>query len=427
MIDYLLFSLGLVPALATRVFTPIFFSMAFARLGPQYEWLAHLEGVEVLSHVPSWMLTDSSLGICFILMCLELAAEKSPDLREVMGLVDSKVKAAAAFALCMAMAGSDSTVSGARHLLSDSWVPLAQVGAIGNPNLLEYFWAAAIGFAVWLTAVLRRGLYNFLADIDPGDDFGIARLFSWAEDFFGFFIFLAAVFLPILAITVAGGVVLSLYLIRKILESREERQKVPCSNCGAPNSLCGVACGKCGQTRTEIRRVGPLGGIREERMLDFHLHQFELLGRKRCPNCGERLRDRRLGLPCGECRRPPFRTPAEVEAYLSWLQAKLPKVLFILAICSFLPLLGLIPGILYYRISLISSLRHYLPVSVSFLGRWVTRFINLFLLCLQPIPILGIAALPLMCLTNYYLYRSLLRGQAVGQLLPPPLPLASHM
>lgn len=420
MIDYLLVSLGLVPALATRVFTPLFFSLLFARLGPQYAWIARLEGVEVFSHVPAVLVTDSALGICLVLMILELAADKSPEIREIMGLFDSKAKAVAAVAICTALAGGGAVATAA---LGPAAIPAPfPVASLGGAYPLAYAWAVLIGFLVWLTAVLRRGLFNALADLDPDDDLGLARLLSWAEDFFGLFFFLLVVALPIVAVAMAGSAVLALWLVRKILEAREQGQKVACPSCGAANAPCGVACGKCGQIRADVRRIGPLGGIRNDRVTDLRLHYFELLGRKRCPWCGDRLQDRKMGEPCAGCRRPPFATSAEAESYLAWISGKLPRTLGILLLCSCVPLLGLVPGIIYYRISLISSLRAYLPFSISFFGRWVVRLINLFLLCLQPVPLLGMVVLPLMCLTNFYFYRSLLRGQVAGQLRSPPLP-----
>lgn len=129
-----------------------------------------------------------------------------------------------------------------------------------------------------------------------------------------------------------------------------------------------------------------------------------------------------MSQPCRACRRPAFLSAAEAEAYLEGLQGKLGKTLLVLTVCSFFPLIGLIPGILYYRITLISSLRSYLPLSVSFFSRWIVRVINLVLLCLQPIPGIGMLALPAMCLTSFYFYRMLLKRQIAGQLAPPPLP-----
>lgn len=428
MIDYVFLTLGLVPALATRMFTPMFFSLAFVRFGPHYEWLARLEGVEVLRNVPAWMISDTALLTAFGLMCLELVAEKSPELRNVMGLVDTKAKAALAFTFCAAIAGGQAVTLGASHLPSGLGFPLASTGVSGGAGVLVYGWSLVIAALVWLTAAMRRAVFDFLAEVDVEDDLGIAGALSWLEDLLGPFSILVVLALPLLGLLLAGAMVGTLLIVRIFLAAREERQKVPCQACGMPNHLCGVVCSRCAAPRQDVRRVGVLGGIRAEAVRDFALHHLEMLGRRRCPACGERLEDRRMGQACAACRRQPFRTPQEGEAYLAWLQTKLPKTLLVLLACSAVPVVGMIPGILYYRISLISSLRCYLPAGVSFFSRWIVRVLNLLLLLLQPIPIFGMFTLPLMCWMNFTIYRSFVRVQIADELtalplaLPPPVP-----
>jgi hypothetical protein len=428
MIDYLFLTLGLVPALATRMFTPMFFALAFARLGPHYEWLAHLEGVEVLRNVPMWMISDTALLTAFGLMCLELAAEKSPDLRNVVGLVDTKAKALMAFTLCVMVAGGGDAITIGANWQSGLGFPLATTGTAGGAGVLAYGWAVVIAALVWLTAWMRRAVFEFLTEIDADDDLGLARLLSWTEDLLGPFSILLVLALPMLGLLLAGAMVGTLLIARIVLAAREEGQKVPCQACGMPNHLCGVVCSRCAAPRIGIRRVGVLGGIRSEAVRDFGLHHLEMLGRRRCPACGERLEDRRMGSPCAGCRRHPFRTPQEGEAYLAWLQGRLPKTMVVLLACGAVPVLGMIPGILYYRISLIASLRCYLPAGVGFFSRWIVRVLNLFLLLLQPIPIFGMFTLPLMCWMNFVIYRSFVRTQIADELafrpllVPPPIP-----
>jgi hypothetical protein len=107
----------------------------------------------------------------------------------------------------------------------------------------------------------------------------------------------------------------------------------------------------------------------------------------------------------------PFADNASLEGYLQTLRASLPKTLMVLFLLGFVPVLGLVPGILYYRLSLISSLRCYLPRTANFFSRWVVRLVNLLLICLQWIPLLGAVTLPLMCLTNFTVYQAALRRQ----------------
>ncbi|MEE8524980.1 MAG: hypothetical protein V3T72_13680, partial [Thermoanaerobaculia bacterium] len=108
-------------------------------------------------------------------------------------------------------------------------------------------------------------------------------------------------------------------------------------------------------------------------MTDLAAHRLQLLTRKRCSSCGERLKERRLSQSCNACGTRPFTDSRDVEEYLASLRATLPKTLAILLVLSFIPVVGLIPGIIYYRLSLIASLRTYLPRSVGFAGKWLVR------------------------------------------------------
>ena len=153
---------------------------------------------------------------------------------------------------------------------------------------------------------------------------------------------------------------------------------------------------------------------------DLREHRQNLVARKRCGTCGERFPERRIDQECTTCGSAPFSSGADLDRYLARLQASLPKTLAVLLVLSFVPLLGLIPGVIYYRCSLIASLRCYLPRSSSILMRWTVRVINLVLILLQPVPLLGMITLPLMCLTNFLVYRSALQRQ--GRLRLPPAP-----
>ena len=102
----------------------------------------------------------------------------------------------------------------------------------------------------------------------------------------------------------------------------------------------------------------------------------------------------------------------------------MPRTLITCLGLSFIPVLGLIPGIIYYKVNLLSSLRCYIPRATGCLTRWVTRLFTLLLICLQPVPILGMFTLPLMALTSYLLYRSALRreGSKLSRDLPNGVP-----
>ena len=94
------------------------------------------------------------------------------------------------------------------------------------------------------------------------------------------------------------------------------------------------------------------------------------------------------------------------------MREKLPRTLLISAAFGVIPVIGLIPGVIYYRLSLIASLRYYVPRSASMLSRWFARIVTFLMICLQPVPGVGAVTLPLMCLVNYWVYSATLRRQS---------------
>ena len=217
----------------------------------------------------------------------------------------------------------------------------------------------------------------------------------------------------------------SLWVIRRTLEAMEEKGKVPCERCATPFPKCGPHCPQCNQPRAQVFAVGLLGSIKKTLAPDLAEHGRRLLARKRCSTCGERLRERKLRQVCSACHTAPFADQAAVARYLAEIKRQLPMVLGVLFLIGFVPLLGLVVGIIYYRVSIVSSLRCYLPRTTGVMARWGVRVINIVILCFQPVPILGAVTLPLMCLTNYWVYSSLLQRQSLrtlSQTAVPPVP-----
>jgi hypothetical protein len=114
-----------------------------------------------------------------------------------------------------------------------------------------------------------------------------------------------------------------------------------------------------------------------------------------------------------------FANQAEFQDYLGVLQARLPKTLLICLGLSAIPVIGVIPGVVYYRLTLVSGLRGYVPPLRGCLARVMIRVINWGIIALQPIPILGALIVPLMCLSTYTIYRNSLRNRAGKDLTAP--------
>ena len=408
-LTYFLTTLGLIPYITSRAFLPLFASALIARYGAQWRPLADLAGVQLLDAVPTWAVSDAVLTTLGVLALAEVACNKSPGLRELLSLPDTHVKGLAAFVFCLALAGPLDPALG-------TTLPVVQNSALGLSWTV--LWALMIGSGTWFLARLRKGIYHFLMEVDADDDLGLQKLLSWLEDGFGFLGALFVVLLPAVALTVTGLTLLALYLVQKHLERQEEKRKVPCGDCGTPNPLCGVFCARCGKERSHIREVGFLGTIKEVPVTDPDLHRSQLQATKRCRRCGERLREKGLDQRCQACDTPPFDGSRDLEAYIGRLQGDLPRTLLLLLGMGAVPVVGLVAGVIYYRLTLISGLRHYVPGSSRFLARWAMRIAGALLVCLQPIPLAGALSLPALCLLNFLLYRRLLRRQGRVFALP---------
>lgn len=409
--SFLVTTLALVPYFTSRVVVPLFATVAVARLGPEWDALARAAGMDLLAEAPAWSTSNAALWILGSLALLEVVSQKLPDLREILSLGDAEVKGLVVMGLCVALATgipsasppetTDAALSAAGLGVGVSWV---------------HAWALLLGGTTWFLASIRRRFYSFLSEIDEDDDLGLQRLLSWAEDGIGFIGVLVAVLLPAVALSVTALTIAGLFLLRWWFAHREEGQRVPCETCGEAMVPCGLHCPECGAGKRQPSEVGLLGTLRKEAATDLPRHVLRLRAAKRCHRCGERLRERRLDQRCARCSAPAFDSPVDIEEYLGHVEQNLPRTLLILLGVGAVPVLGLVPGIIYYRLTLISALRCYLPRSARFTGRWLARGINLMLLCFQPVPVLGALVLPLMALTNYGIYRRSIRRQATAVL-----------
>lgn len=408
-LSYYLTSLGVIPIFAFRAFVPLFATALVARFGMEWAPLAGLAGIELLSGLPDWASDDTTLLVLGGMSALEVLLTKVPETRDLITYTETQRKAIAAFLVCFLMVQGDPREL-LDHLRKEG---LSTDYAWGQS--FAYSWSFAIGSCVWLASTLRRSVHRLLMELDEDDAIGLQRLISWMEDGIGFAGVLVVLVFPLLSLLLAGMALLGLWSVRRYLEAREEQQKAPCGSCGTRNHLSAIRCSGCGVSLPQPHRVGILGVARLGVVADIDAHRLALVANKRCPSCAERLKEKRLDQRCPACGAAPFPDEAARGAYLAGLRARLPRTLAICLGLGAIPLLGLVPGILYYRLSLIASLRYYIPRTVGMLTRWLVRILNLFLLALQPVPLLGAVTLPLMCAMNFAVYGAAFARQPLGR------------
>ena len=391
-------SIGLIPFLSSRAIIPVFASALLARFAPSLVPFASQAGIEYIQGLPPWMTSNTALVILGMGALCEMAANKSRTVRELGVFTDPWVKSAVAFLLAVHLVRGD---------LIDLLNRVQQQGLSEHlsQDALHYLWSCGIAGGVWFTASMRSANLMSLQELDPDDNLKVQGALSWFEDFFSFGGIFLVVIAPVLAMLAAFAAMVGLFLFKKALIRRERRKMVPCSQCSEPRHLCATRCHACDHAHESVHQVGFMGMIRKTPATDLAQHQFDMTAAKRCFACGDRYGDNQLVQTCQKCGRPPFRDEQEAQIYLRRVSQRLGKTLLVCAGFGLIPIVGLIPGISYYRVNLIAAMRAYLPQTSGCLTRWAARLAILVLIAFQGLGA-GVVTVPLMCLIQFGIHHA---------------------
>jgi len=369
-----------------------------ARFGTELPWIGDNSIVVALSASPPWFRSTTCLVVLGFWALLELSSARSPEIRQVLEEVDGWVKAGVAMLVAFAVIDAET----ARTL-----------GAIQKAGFsFDSAWAFAIGATTWFAAALRRRAVELVSAADEGDGVGLQSLLAWAENSWAVLGILFLVVFPLAALCLSILSTLAIWGVRRRAERREERAKLPCAGCGTLLRPHATRCHVCARELDAPRAVGVFGQPKERAAPDRARHAFDLVARKRCPVCAARLAKRALQQACPTCAKVTFANAAEFERYLDVLAARLPRTLLVSLALGAVPLLGVIPGVIYYRLNLVAGLRGYVPPLRGCATRWLVRAIHLAVIVLQPIPLFGALVLPFMCWSTYAIYRRSLAERA---------------
>jgi hypothetical protein len=391
---YILSTLVATPFFASRAFLAAFVTAALARWGGGVPVVGGSTTLQTLAEAPAWFTHDATIAVLGLLAALEFAATKSPTARDVFRQFDVAIKAIvqAAVALAILPAADAALVPG-----------VAQAG-VG-----DLLWVlVATGLVVSMASV-RAVFFRGLADLDPDDDLKVQSLLHWAEDGWVVFGLSLAAFAPVLALVLFAMTVTGLALVQKTVGWLDNRGDLPCPTCGHDNHPSAPHCSSCGATLAPMR-VGLLGQALRRRVTGREAHSLDLVAARRCPHCAERLGYRALKQPCGACGTVTFASREDLDRYVGHLDRQLPMTAGVCLLFGLVPLIGIVPGVLYYRLTLVSGLSRWTPATRSVPARWAGRVVTVLLLMLQPVPLLGAITLPLICVANYLLYRKALTG-----------------
>jgi len=379
-------------ASTSRAFLPAFLTAFTLRYGQHFPGLSEIEFLQSTGAEPMWFTNNLTILVLGVLAAIEVAATKIPEAQEALETVHKYAKTAIA------------TVS-TMGVLSAGDLQFIE-RTISQANVFDTALGLIVGAAVYVTSTVRGALFAVLIEADSEDDFGIRRLVSWAEDVWAGFGVFALFLYPIAMAVLLLAAIGALFGARKYVEYREDKKKVPCGACGALIYGSALKCPSCGADNPAPKQVGMLGGTTDKPVTDRSAHPYTLVFKKRCPVCATRLEERTPHQTCPGCGHELFADRAFADAYRERVNRRLPKVLAVSALFSLVPIFGLIPAVIYYRIQLLTPFRAYIPVGRSFLLKWLVRLIFFPLITVQVVPGLGAGLLPLMALISYTVYRS---------------------
>lgn len=394
-INSLLYATGLSGFFASRAFLPAFaaaFAMKYGHLVP---WLGNIDFIQKMADAPTWFTHPMVVWGLGALAVAEMLAERSPEIREVLdeGLVyvKSGLSAATSYGL---LSASDAAVVG--EIVSEA-------------GFFDSIPAAISGGLTFFLTMTRNGVVGILSEADEDDSLGMRKFISWCEELwatFGVWILLA---IPGAVLLLNGVVFGILFIIRKRHEGKMEDARIECPKCQTRIHCFSTACISCDAPNENPVALGSLGGMLDERQSDPIAQKVRLIELKRSPKSGEKVKGRGADIVCKEDGVSVFAEKEVNEQYFKTVDGRLPKVLIVSAVLGFVPILGLIAGVIYYRLQLVAPYRRYLPWSKGFLTKWLVRLVLLGLAALQIVGF-GIFAVPLMALINHWMYRGAFRS-----------------
>lgn len=394
-LNSLIYGLGISGLFASRAFLPAFVSAVVLRWGDHFPFLQNIEFLQnVGGGEPTWFTNGYVITVLGVLSILEIGATKIPEAEEALESVSKYLKTGmvAATYLGFLSTADKSYIEG--NLL------VMQAGFLAN------VWGFLSTANTYITAGIRSGIMELLFEADEDDSLGLRKLIAWAEDAWTIIGFFWLIIYPIVVLIILAVLLGGAFLLQKYFHYKEERSKIKCESCGEQNYPCATECHNCHTPISDPVTIGLFGQSKNDSPAkDLAKHKLRLAEKKRCPACGTRLEEKNPKQTCETCGHELFKDPEFVSDYLSGVGSRLVPVLLICLGLSFIPFLGLVIGVIIYRVQLVAPFRRYIPLHRSFFIKWMIRLFFFVLIAVQLIPGVGAVVVPLMALISYRSYR----------------------
>ncbi len=384
--------IGSIGFFSSRAFLPAFVTVLLLRFGPEIPLLADCNIIQEIHGAPTWFTHSLTITLLGLLSAIELMATKSPEARQLLNEFDNYLKSGM----------SALTYLGVMSTADAEFVD----GAVQQAGLIESTLTVVIAAGVFFASTIRGYILETVFEADEDDDLGIQGLMSWGEDLWVVTGLVFLVLFPIVMLLLIGIATGLLVLARKYAEHREETSKVPCIKCNEMIYPSAVACPTCKTKAKAPCKIGFLGQSKLEPVTDLIAHRFSLVENKRCPVCATRFKRRAAQQPCTACGHKLMGNEQFAQKYVEHIHERVPQVFLVTFLLSLIPVIGLIPGVIYYRMALVAPFRRYIPLGQAILLKWLLRFMFFVSIAFQWVPLLGGLVVPMNAMLSYWLYRT---------------------
>lgn len=409
--EIIIAGLGLVGMSSFRAFVPAFAAACIMRFGSELGLEAGMMQHFSAEDAPTWFTSNGAIGCLGLLAALEIGATKNADARAMYGLVEQYAKPT------MAGVTQLGILSAADARFLQEATPVATLVPVAAGMTWHAVLIPLTIAGTWGLSFARGAVMSIVSDADEDDDTGIQGLWSWAEDIWAFFGLWLLVIFPVFMLIVIGIVAGVILLLRRRAAIKDEQSKIDCvsDTCQTRVYASAMACQTCAAPVACPCRLNIFGGAALGKPADLEQHPYDLTAQKRCPVCATRLEKHHAQQTCTACGHELFKDEAFLKTYTDRVAVRLPLTLAVSALFSLVPIVGLIPGIIYYRVKLVAPFRRYVPRGKSLLMKWAIRILFFVLIAVQWMPGLGVITVPVMALVSFLAYRGLFMSVATAE------------
>ncbi|PND12049.1 hypothetical protein CXT84_07840 [Akkermansia muciniphila] len=230
---------------------------------------------------------------------------------------------------------------------------------------------------------------------------------SWSEYLVAYSLLYPGV---VIILALLGGLGLGAFFI--FCRRREYSHRIFCSKCGSMMYPCGLHCPECGTSNPSPRALNWIGYSRLRTVVPpsgWKRHEEVLRSYRRCFYCGQPLREPSLDQRCPACGKAVLQGEQSVDRYDAYIGRRRGWTFAAVVVLGVVPILGPLLASSLYRRTLINPYSLYMTVyRESFLMVVLFLCRHLFRL----LPFIGIIGMPVLCVTEYHLYRRMFLWKA---------------